>query len=323
MFLLALAAATFAQYSDAGTAEFVFLRNFQGARTVGMCGIPAPGEDLSGMGLQPAAFARLAHTRVEIGSRIQMQGVQQGDAVYGAPVAGGLVAGRLDYQSSGDITGYGESGELTGKIHRPQEMLLDVAFAEPLGDRFAWGVGVKAVEENLDIDNSQAWGLGVDLGVVAQPGSRQLAYSAYVSNLGTKLTGSTASERGFGPMPLTFGLTTRFNPSSIHGLALYTDLQKPVDNDIFVRFGFEHRLNEWFDFRGGFRTDLPEIRDAFRVLILRRQDPGNPSLMDQRWAAGGSVHFDQFILSYGFQWWQLLDGVHSITLSWDIDASGS
>ena len=319
--LLALAAAALAQSSDAGSAEFVFLRNFQGSRAIGMVGIPAPGEDLSGMGLQPASFAHLQYTRIEIGSRIQMAGVDQGNAVYATPMAGGELAGRLDYQSAGQITGVDDHDQETGRTHRPQEMLLNIAFAEPLGDRLSWGVGVKAVEENLDIDNSQAWGVGVDVGAVFQPASRQLAYSLYASNLGTKLSGSTSVERNFGPMPLTFGFTTRYTPASPRGLSLLVDVQKPIDNDYMVRLGLEHHLNEFVDLRGGFRTDLPEIQNAVSVWVLRHTDPNDPPLSDQRWALGGTVHAGPFSLTYGFQWWQLLSAVHSITLSWDIDAS--
>ena len=321
--LLALAAAALAQSSDAGSAEFVFLRNFQGARAIGMIGIPAPGEDLSGMGLQPASFAHLTYTRAEIGSRIQMPGVDQGDAAYAAPVLGGSLAGRLDYQSAGQVSEVLSDQTVTGRTLHPQEMLLDVAFAEPLGDLLSWGIGVKAVEENLDIDNSQAWGMGVDLGAVFQPGSRQLAYSLYTANLGTKLSGSTAAERSFGPMPLTFGFTTRYTPASPRGLALFLDVQKPIDNDYLVRLGFEHHLNEYVDLRGGFRTDLPEIKNAISVWVLRHTDPNDPPLSDQRWALGGTVHVGAFNLSYGFQWWQLLDAVHSVSLSWDIDAPSS
>ena len=321
--LLALAAAALAQSSDAGSTEFVFLRNFQGARAIGMVGIPAPGEDLSGMGLQPASFAHLSYTRAEIGSRIQMPGVDQGDAAYAAPMWGGSLAGRLDYQLAGQVSEVLADETVTGRVLRPQEMLLDIAFAEPLGDRLSWGVGVKAVEENLDIDNSQAWGMGVDLGAVFQPGSRQLTYSLYVANLGTKLTGSTATERSFGPMPLTFGFTTRYTPASPHGLSLFLDVQKPIDNDYLVRLGFEHRLNEYVDLRGGFRTDLPEIRNAISVWVLRHTDSDEPPLSDQRWALGGTVHIGAFNLTYGFQWWQLLNAVHSVSLSWDIDAPSS
>lgn len=317
---MTLAAAACAQYSDAGSAEFVFMRNFLGARALGLSGIPAPGTDLSGIGLQPASFARLAYTRAEIGSRIQMSGVEQGEASYAAPYRGGSLAGRLDYQSSGEVEGLDATGESTGKTSRPQEMLLDIAFAEPLGDRLAWGVGVKAVEENLDIDNSQAWGAAVDLGAVFQPGSRQLLYSLYIANLGTKLTGTTSTERNFGPMPLTFGLTTRYAPAEPRGLSLFLDVQKPIDNEVMVRLGFEHRVNEWVDLRGGFRTDVQELGDAFRVHILQRTDPDNPALNDERWSLGATVHAGQFSLSYGFQWWQLLNAVHCITLSWDIDA---
>lgn len=316
--LLGSAAVAFAQYGGAGSAEFVFLRNFQGSRMVGLCGIPAVGEDLSAMGLQPASFAHLEGPWVEIGSRQQMSQIGTGAAAYAAPLLGGFLAGRVDYQSSGDIRGLNEDGEETGVTHHPQEMLLDVAFSESLGDRFAWGAGLKAVEENLDIDNSQAWGLAADLGVVIQPGSRMFSHSFYVANLGTKLSGHTTDERTFGPMPLTFGYTLRTTPGTPRGMNLYTDIQKPVDNDVLVRLGIEHRVNEWVTLRGGFRTDIQELNDAFRVWVLQRQDPDNATLHDQRWAMGGTVSTGSLSLTYGFQWWQLLDAVHSVTLSWDI-----
>ncbi|HNY29645.1 MAG TPA: PorV/PorQ family protein [Fibrobacteria bacterium] len=320
--LLGLASASYAQFGSAGSAEFVFLRNFQGARMVGMCGVPAAGEDLSSLGWQPASFARLQSTRLEVGYRAQMSDVVPGFAAYARPLWGGVIAGRMDYQSSGEITGVSDLGDPTGRIHRPQEMLLNVAFAEALGDRFAWGAGFKAVEENLDIDDSQAWGVAVDVGTVFQPGSRRFAHSLYVSNLGTKLSGHTKEESDFGSMPLSFGYTLLYRPG-VRGLDLYQDVQKPVDNEFMLRTGVEYKVNDWVQVRGGFRTDLQEVEDAFRVWVLSRQDPDNPPLHDQRWALGGTVSNGSLALTYGFQWWRLLNAVHSLTLSWNVGASAA
>lgn len=320
--LLALASASFAQFGSAGSAEFVFLRNFQGARMVGLCGVPAAGADLSSLGWQPASFARLDQTRLEVGYRAQMSGVAPGFAAYARPLWGGVIGGRMDYQSSGEIPGVSVLGDPTGKIHRPQELLLNVAFAEALGDRIAWGAGIKAVEENLDIDDSQAWGVAVDVGTVFQPGSRRLAHSLYLSNLGAKLSGHTKEESEFGSMPLTFGYTLLYRPGP-KGLDLYQDVQKPLDNEFMLRTGVEYKVSDWVQVRGGLRTDWQEVQDMFRVWVLSRQDPDNPPLHDQRWALGGTVSNGTLSMTYGFQWWRLLNAVHSLTLSWNIGASGA
>jgi hypothetical protein len=316
--VLALAMPSLAQSSGAGSTEFVFLRNFQGTRMAGMVGIPASGEELGSLTFQPASFARLTNTRAEISTRYQMPGITTGSASYADKVASGVLAGRIDFMDAGSIAGIESNGESTGKTHQPGEMMLDLAFAEPMGERLTWGVGIKAIEENLDIDNSRAWGLALDMGVTFQPGSRKLAYSGYMSNLGTKLTGHTRNEQDFGPLPLTFGFTTRFTPSQPRGAALFLDLQKPIDNDVLIRIGTEYKVSRWVEVRAGWRTDVPELTDGFRKWVLGRDLESTSDLVDLRWSLGGTVRSGDFGLSYAFQWWTLLDAVHSITLTWDI-----
>lgn len=316
--VFAAATSAFAQSSGAGSAEFVFLRNFQGARMAGMVGIPAAGEELGSMTYQPASFARLTTTRVEVGSRYQMPGMSTGSASYATKLASGVVAGRFDFLSSGEIEGISSNNELTGKVHKPSEMMFDIAFAEPLGDRLAWGIGAKAVQENLDIDGSQAWGLALDLGATFQPGSRRLSYALYMANLGAKLSGHTRTERDYGSLPLTFGFDTRFTPSNPRGLNLLLDIQKPLDNEIMVRLGAEYKVSKYVDVRAGWRTDVQEISDAFRTWVLSRDIEESAALHDLRWSLGGTVRAGDLGLTYAFQWWTLLDPVHSITLTWDV-----
>ncbi len=316
--VLALAMSSFAQSSGAGSSEFVFLRNFQGSRMAGMVGIPASGEDLGELGLQPASFARMTTNRAEIGTRYQMSGISTGSATYATNAASGVLAGRLDFMNSGSIDGILSNNDPEGKTHQPTEAMLDLAFAEPMGERLTWGVGAKVIEENLDIDNSQAWGLAIDLGATFQPGSRSLAYSMYMANLGTKLSGHTQTEKDFGPLPLTFGFTTRYSPSEPRGTSLYLDVQKPMDNEVMVRLGTEYKVSHWVELRGGWRTDLPEIVDGLRKWVLRRDLEDTPELHDMRWSLGGSVHGEEIGLTYAFQWWTLLSPVHSLTLTWDI-----
>lgn len=316
--VLALAMPTLAQSSGAGSAEFVFLRNFQGTRMAGMVGIPAPGEELGSLALQPASFARLTSTRAEAATRYQMPGTSAGSVSYADKLASGVMAGRIDYMNVGSIVGIAGNGENTGKTHEPGAMMLNLAFAEPMGERLTWGVGTKIIQENLDIDGSRAWGVALDMGATFQPGSRKLAYSAYVANLGTKLTGHTRNEQDFGSLPLTFGFTTRYTPSQPRGTALYLDLQNSIDNDFLVRLGVEYKVSRWVDVRAGWRTDFPEMSEGFRKWMLGRELEDSPDLVDLRWSLGGTVRNNDFGLSYAFQWWTLLDPVHSITLTWDI-----
>jgi hypothetical protein len=191
-----------------------------------------------------------------------------------------------------------------------------------MGERFAWGVGAKVIQENLDIDASQAWGVAMDLGATFQPGSRQLAYSVYMANLGAKLSGHTRTEKNFGSLPLTFGFGTKFTPGQPIGASVLLDLQKPMDNDLLVRMGLEYKVSRWVDLRGGFRTDLPEMIDGFRSWVLQRSLEEKPELYDLRWSLGGTVRTGEIGLTYAFQWWTLLDPVHSVTLTWDIGPIG-
>lgn len=284
----------------------------------GMVGIPAPGDDLGALSVQPASFARLTSNRAEAATRYQMSGISTGSASYADKVASGVMAGRIDFLNVGAIEGVLGNGEPTGKTHQPSEMMFDLAFAEPMGERLTWGVGGKLIQENLDIDGSQAWGLAMDMGATFQPGSRKLAYSAYMANLGTKLSGHTRNEKNYGTLPLTFGFTTRYTPSQPRGLNLYLDLNKPVDNDLLVRLGAEYKISRWVELRGGWRTDFPELSAGFRKWALGRTLEETPDLLDLRWSLGGTVHSGDFGITYAFQWWTLLDPVHSITLAWDI-----
>lgn len=308
--------------SGGGTVEFAFLRNQVPARDAGFANTWVPGgTGISALGYNPAGLARSAAPTIEIGGRVHTDWTNTVQVGGSYPALDGVLAGRLDQQNIPEITGVDRNGDTTGRMHRPSETSLLIAFGEPLGQRLAWGIGLRLLREDLDIDGSQAWGVSVNLGTVLQPGSKRFLYWAQMEELGTKLSGHTEAEREFGPLPLAFagGVRAAAGP---RGLNLFLEARQPMEADLNFRTGFEYKANRWVEVRGAIRTDAPELLDGFREFVLQRDIEDLPPSQDLRWALGGTLRHEQIAMDYAFQWWSLLDPAHHITVSWDFSAPG-
>lgn len=315
-----VASPCFSATSGGGTVEFPFIRNLVSARAAGFANAWVPGGDgISGLGYNPAGIARATAPTVEVGGRLHTDwtGSMQVGGSY--PLFDGVLAGRLDEQGIPDITGVDQYGDTTGNLHRPSQTSILVAFGEPLGERLAWGIGMRLIRENLDIDGSQAFGVTVNLGAVLQPGAKRFLYWAQMEDLGTKLTGHTSNEREFGPLPLAFAGGVRYTPGP-RGMNLFVEARKPMELDVNLRTGFEYRANDWVELRGAFRTDWQEVSDGFRSGVLQRDVEEVPASQDLRWALGGTVRHETLAVEYAFQWWSLLDPAHHVTVSWDFSS---
>lgn len=317
----------FAQSSDAGTAEFVWTRNLVSARSAGFVNAWLPGDPdgLSALGLNPAGMARSSTSRLEIGGRLQSEGTSVLQLAGSRRFLDGVVAARLDHQSVEPIDGMDEDGEATGVTYHPNASQFVLGFAEPLGQRLAWGIDLELVREDLDIDGAQAWGAGLDLGTVLQPGSRRVTWYAQVQNLGTKLSGHTETEQDYGNYPLTFAGGVRYAPPGVNlrGLDLFLDLQKPVDNEVQIRAALEHRFNRWLQVRAAFRTDAHELAGLARNVFLQRSEDTGPASMDQRWSTGLSLDFAPFRVDYAFQWWESAPIAQHLTFAWDYGSAST
>jgi hypothetical protein len=309
--------------SGGGTVEFAFIRNFVTAREAGFANSWVPGGyGISSLGRNPAGLARAHTPLVDVGGRLHT------DLTNSVQVAGawsqfdGVAAARLDHQTVPEITGIDGNGDTTGSLFNPSETSLLIGFGEPLGERLAWGIGGRIIREDLDIDGSQAFGVTVNIGAIAQPGSKRFLWWAQVEDLGTKLTGHTKAEREFGPLPLAFVGGMRYT-TRLKGLNVFTEVRKPMEGDVNLRNGFEYRANSWVEVRGAFRTDVPEVVEVFRKDVLQRDIPDEPPSQDLRWSLGGTLHHNQFALEYAFQWWSLMDPAHFVNVSWDFSLPGN
>ena len=316
---LILVVATFlhAQYQDAGSAEFVFLRNFQAARPAGMVGAGASLEGgLQTLGLNPAGIARTPSPWLEISARRQDQAYQSGMLGVAYPFLNGNVAGQFDYLDEGDpITELDEYNTTNGKTMSPSSWALSTSYAEPLGKRLSWGATFRWVREDLDVDGSVANGISMDLGIILQPGARRFTYGLSIVNLGTKLTGHTKNESDFGDMPLSVTGSVRALLTGDGATSLLLDVQKPIDNYTQVRLGLEQRISQNLTIRGGVRSDQREILDFANGELMGETVSDHPSSMALRASLGATIAVSNWSFDYAFQTWGPLGYVHFLTFS--------
>lgn len=302
--------------------EFAFIRNFVPARDAAFCNTWVPGgPGISALGFNPAGLAKATVPVAEVGGRLHTDMTNSVQLSGAWQAFDGVAGARLDNQFVPEITGLDENGDTTGSVYNPSQTSIILAFGEPLGDRLAWGIGTRVIREDLDIDGSQAWGVTVNLGAVLQPGSKRFLWWAQMEDLGTKLTGHTEAEREFGALPLAFAGGLRYT-TGMRGLNVFTEVRKPMENDVNLRYGFEYRANRWVELRGAFRTDVPEVVEVFRTVILQRDIENEPPSQDLRWSLGGTLRYDEITLEYAFQWWNLLDPAHYVNVSWDFSLPG-
>lgn len=311
-----LAVASRAQYENAGSAEFVFLRNFQAARIAGVAGAGTSLEaGLQSVGLNPAGLARLDAPWIEVSARRHIQSYQSGILAASHPLLTGNLAGQLAYLDEGDpIEGLDENNTPLGRNLRPSAWMATTSFAEPLGNRLAWGATVRWVHEFLDIDASAANGIAMDLGLLMQPGSRRFTYGLSLTNLGTKLTGHTSNESEFGDMPLAANAAVRTQLGADGSTSLLLDLSKPVDNYVQARIGLEQRIFQSLSIRGGLRTDQREVFDFVEEQVMGETVGTHSPSMALRAALGATIDLSGWRIDYAWQTWGALGSVHFLTV---------
>jgi hypothetical protein len=308
-----------AQYVNAGSAEFVFVRNFESARPAGMVDAGASLEGgLQSLGINPAGTARTDGPWLEVSGREQFQSYQSGMIAYSQPELSGNLTGQLAYLDEGSpITVLDANDNATGQTMKPTAWMVTTTYAEPLGQRLAWGGTIRWVYENLDIPDggTPANGVDMDLGVILQPGSKRFVYGLSLTNLGTKLTGDTRTESEFGDMPLSANASVRALLSDDGWTSAILDIDKPIDNYIQARIGLEQKIFPCFTVRGGFRTDEREVLDLFDQEVLG--DPASTNVPSNalRASLGATIALSDWSIEYAWQAWGPLGYVNFLTFN--------
>ena len=262
-----------------GTTAAQFLKLGVGARAVSLGGAyVAEVSDMSAVYWNPAGFARLSGSHLQLSNTQYLADINYNFAVFGTTVESvGSMGLSLLMVDSGDMAVRTEmQPEGTGEQFNTLSFALQLTYARNLSDHFSIGGSLKFIQER--IWHSKASSIAFDVGTLFTTPFRSLRLGASMSNLGPKMrmdgrdilfsedpspnTEGTAEivnaqyrMDGFS-MPLIFrvGLAWDAMDTGTHRILITTDAAHPNDNAEYVNAGAEYTFRDLISFRAGYRN---------------------------------------------------------------------
>ena len=262
-----------------GTTAAQFLKLGVGARAISLGGAyVAEANDMSAVYWNPAGFARLSGSHVQLSNTRYRADVNYNFAAFGTSIDRvGSLGLSLLMVDSGDMAVRTEmQPEGTGEQFNVLSFALQFSYARNLSDQFSLGANVKLVQER--VWHSKASSVAFDIGTLFTTPFKSLRLGASMSNLGPKMrldgrdilfsedpspnTDGTAEivnaqyrTDGFS-MPLIFrvGLAWDALHTGTHRIVVITDAAHPNDNAEYVNAGAEYEFRELIAFRAGYRN---------------------------------------------------------------------
>ncbi len=277
----------------AGTSSAQFLKIGVGARAAGLGeAFVAMADDATALYWNPAGLALLAGTQVHFThtqwpAEIEYEFVGLTRAVTGMGTIG-LSFASLHMDDMKVTTEYQPHG--TGAYFSYGDFLGAVTYARQMTDRFAFGISLKYIQE--DLAELTTRGLVVDMGTYYRTGFRSLRIGANLANFGRNLRpgGSylgvneygqevTREYEAFAPPTLfRLGSAMEVLDRDAQRLTLCFAMNHPVDNAENASLGLEYQLFKSFctrlgykfnvdeeSFTAGFGLDLPVWSSRMRV----------------------------------------------------------
>ncbi len=183
------------------------------------------------------------------------------------------IAASLLYFSLGDITFTNDIGVETGN-YRPNEFAIDAAYSRKFTDNFSMAISGRYIYSNLTqgqfvggMETHAGQSIATDVALYYQKNVRfknkmkgQYALGLNISNIGSKISYTSSTERDFIPTNLRFGPSFTLDLDDYNRISFMIDLNK-----LLVPSPPEYLRND--------TTGLPE-RDANGDLIISRgKDP--------------------------------------------------
>lgn len=303
---------------NAGTAEFQFLETLIYARPAGLAGAYtslAQGEDA--VGYNPAGLSKLESIRsISATLRRHLTDVTSGNVTYAFPGSTGVkYAFSAAYINYGRIEGLDEEGLSTGQEHVPASFNPALTASKKVSDRVRLGGTLKGVSEYLgDFEGSKlGWGLGVDAGLLYQPGVRNLGFGLSVLNVGTKVSSQWQGGSTGGMLPASLKGGFFYHPLDLPKGRVTVDIEVPWHDLPLLSGGVEYAYSSGLVLRTGSRLAWPEVKHYF--LKATDQRPGEFTGGNALKLAGGFTFQGEGIgLDYAAQYWAGLSWVHALTL---------
>ena len=208
-----------------------------------------------------------------------------------------------NWQSYGNIDGYDEYGEATGKTYEPFSQLATATFSFPLS-HIRFGATAKFASDKLTYESGDRAALGAafDWGIAWQSQSKRYGLALMARDFGCLLRDYVDDDNDeYYPMSQTFAVATFFRPSLLPRLTVFIDSDFPRYQEAFLSLGGEYALGEHFFARVGFqRTWLDLIRD-FKELYASEDRPDETNNAHML-SAGLGYSMDLFALDYSFSY---------------------
>lgn len=217
---------------------------------------------------------------------------------FAYPSMSGTFGGSYSVLDSGDIAGYGPSGEATGNF-KTSGTVLAFSWARKLGDRFSLGLTLKSISEQLE--SKQASSTALDLGLLFDLSSR-VGLGLAIENIGAPLK-FIAEET---PLPRTIrvgaALRNRILGNRLNFSADYVSYADGVSG---VNLGAEYFLKEMLALRVGssrgyLRAGVGITASYFGLdyAYLSRPDLGSAHQVSMSYSLGSEDKTKALILDY-------------------------
>ena len=262
-------------WAAAGSTGANFLLLGGGARPLGMGeAYAALGDDASSMFYNPAGLSNVNFNEIMTMYNNWFTGITQQIAGVAVPTNFGVVAVGYSGLNSGDIQGYGASGEATSAFTTSSSS-INISLGRRLNPNLSFGAGVRSISERLESNRSSTIAFDAGLKYRFNP---QLIVGMSVLNLGSGL--KFISEQT--PLPTSYRVgaafaTTLFDEDINLDLDIvnYTEASK-------VNLGIEYIVRDFLALRlgnsgGTFRAGLGLTANlfAFDYAYLGHQDLGS------------------------------------------------
>lgn len=256
--IILLSVSLVAENENAGTSGFTFLKVNYSARAAAM-GNAYTGlsNDADAVFFNPAGLVQIDSPQASLTYMSYLIGINCGSAVYVYPANDktSLAVFAKGLSATEDRTIADEMGHYAGidGTFGMSDFIFGISVARYILDMLDVGINAKFIQESLD-DNS-ASAVALDVGIMHQSTNENIKIGIALRNIGKQLTYYTNDEYEE-VMPTT--LTVGFNYHPNQKLYATVDVYKPLDNDIFGRFGLEYQVHPMLALRAGYKTNASD-----------------------------------------------------------------
>jgi hypothetical protein len=242
-------------HPNAGTTSAAFLKLGAGCRAIAMGSAYAGlADDATALYWNPAGLAQLRSTEIEVYHNESFESIRNDFLGYARPLREGVfAAGVSGLYTPKDIerrSGLNEADpyEPLSPIEgyfQAYDIAAHAAYGRWLRNDLAAGAGVKFIQQTIDTESGIA--AAADLGLLYRRPGSPLSLGCAVQNIGTPIKFIDKSY----PLPLNFrlGAACRWNGRLVTTL----DLNKPIDNFLFIGAGTEYTPIDFLSVRVGYR----------------------------------------------------------------------